>query len=241
MLRTIKYGETSIIAAIYTELFGLQSYIINGVRSTSKKGSTKAVFFQPAAILEMVVYYNEFRQLQRIKEYKFAHFYEHIFTDVIKNGVAMFMMELLAKSAGQPENNPDVYEFTEDSLLHLDAADDAVMANFAIFYALHLAGFFGFAPRSKYIKVLESTHLIFDLQEGIFNDELPQHSLYLEEKYARVLAALLQVRQADELSQIRANAETRRRILEAMETYFSLHIQDFGRMKTLPVLKSIMQ
>ncbi len=31
VLRTVKYGETSVIVTIFTELFGIQSYIVNGV------------------------------------------------------------------------------------------------------------------------------------------------------------------------------------------------------------------
>ena len=34
VLSTVKYGETSIIAAIFTEQFGRQSYMINGIRSS---------------------------------------------------------------------------------------------------------------------------------------------------------------------------------------------------------------
>ena len=69
VLKTVRYGETSIIAGIFTELFGLQSYLINGVRVTSKKGSGKANMLQPGAILDMVVYHNELKNLQRVKEF----------------------------------------------------------------------------------------------------------------------------------------------------------------------------
>jgi len=53
VLRTIKYGETSVITAVYTELFGLQSYIVKGVRQATKKAEAKSSYFQAAAILEM--------------------------------------------------------------------------------------------------------------------------------------------------------------------------------------------
>ena len=82
VLRTVKYGETSVIVSVFTELFGVQSYIVNGVRSASKKGGTKANLFQPAAILELVVYHNEQKNLQRIKEYRWPVLYEYIFSDV---------------------------------------------------------------------------------------------------------------------------------------------------------------
>ncbi|MBW7952728.1 MAG: recombination protein O N-terminal domain-containing protein, partial [Chitinophagaceae bacterium] len=48
VLRTVKYGETSIIATVYTELYGIQTYIIKGIRKVSKKNSTKVNCFQPA-------------------------------------------------------------------------------------------------------------------------------------------------------------------------------------------------
>ena len=72
VLRVVKYGETSVIVTIYTELFGIQSYIVNGVRTTSKKGASKASLFQPAAILDLIVYHNELKNLQRIKESRWS-------------------------------------------------------------------------------------------------------------------------------------------------------------------------
>src|SRR5882724_4224239 len=75
VLRTVKYGETSVIVTIFTELFGVQSYLVNGVRTSSKKGSGKANLFQPGAILDMVVYHNELKNLNRIKEFKWDYLY----------------------------------------------------------------------------------------------------------------------------------------------------------------------
>src|SRR5882724_1588536 len=122
VLRTVKYGETSVIVSIYTELFGIQSYIVNGVRTSSKKGANKASFFQPAAILDLVVYHNELKNLQRIKEFRWSYLYKHIFFDILKNSVAVFIVELLQKTLKQPESNPELFYFIEDAFLHLDDA-----------------------------------------------------------------------------------------------------------------------
>jgi DNA repair protein RecO (recombination protein O) len=46
--------------------------------------------------------------------------------------------------------------------------------------------------------------------------------------------------QPHELTQIKLNQETRRILLQAYQTYYALHIQDFGVMKTLPVLQEIL-
>src|ERR1044071_7664870 len=89
VLRSVKYGESSLIITIFTELFGVQSYLVNGVRASTKKGSGKANLFQPAAILDLIVYHNELRNLQRIREFKWDHLYQHIFSDIRKNAVAV--------------------------------------------------------------------------------------------------------------------------------------------------------
>ena len=46
--------------------------------------------------------------------------------------------------------------------------------------------------------------------------------------------------QPSELAQIKLNQEARRVLLHAFETFYALHIQDFGKMKTLPVLEAVL-
>lgn len=236
VLRSVKYGETSLIVTIFTELFGIQSYLVNGVRASTKKGAGKANLFQPAAILDLIVYQNELRNLQRIKEFKWSHLYRDIFTRITKNAIALFMVELLTKCLKQPEPNEDLFNFTEDAFLHLDQSNDLVAANFALFFALHLPVFFGFRIDNGY--TLQSPYL--DLQEGVFVGDRPIHPHFLEEKQAAVTSELLRVRQPSELEEIKLNHDFRRNLLFAYEAYYAFHIQDFGKMKTLPVLKELL-
>lgn len=241
VLRNIKYGETSIIATVYTELFGMQSYLLNGIRASGKRASGQIGFFQPAAILDMEVYHNELKQMNRVKEYRFAYLYQHIFSDVLKNGVAAYMVELLYKSVKQSENNEDLFAFVEDCLIALDQCNDKIMANFPVFFAAQLTGFFGFLPQGISPEIYENGNTLFNIEEGLFTTSPVHHKMYLEKKYALTLAELLQVRHPSELAEVEANATTRRSILEALEIYYNLHIPDFGKMKTLPVLKEIMK
>jgi DNA repair protein RecO (recombination protein O) len=236
VLKTVKFGETSIIAGIYTDLFGFQSYLINGVRSSSKKGNGRANLFQPAAILDLVVYHNELKSLQRIREFKWAHIYANVFFKVFKNSVALFMVELLQRTLKQPEPNPELFGFIEDAFLHLDDASDAVVANFPLYFALHLSGFYGFRFADKH----SAKNAILDLQEGEFVAERPLHVYFLEDEYSEITSQLLKVMQPSELSQIKLNRDTRRILLHAYQTFYALHIQDFGIMKTIPVLEAVL-
>lgn len=236
VLRSVKFGETSLVVTVFTELFGMQSYIVNGVRMASKKGTPKAVFFQPGAILELVVYHNQFKNLQRLKEFRWAHLYQHIFSDVRKNAVALFMIELLNKCLKEPEHNNELFYFVEDALLHLDAASDTATANFPLFFSLHLAVFFGFRINDEFSP--EKHYL--DLQEGVFTEFQPQHTQYLDDKPAEVTSYILKCMHPDDLDDLRLNQDFRRSLLQAYETYYALHIPEFGAMKTLPVLREMM-
>jgi len=236
VLRTIKYGETSMIITIFTELFGVQSYLVNGVRTTSKKGSGKANLFQPSAMLDLVVYHSELKQLNRIKEFRWSYLYNHILSDVRKNAVALFMVELLTKCLKQPEPNPDLFHFAEDAFIHLDKSSEMVAANFPLFFALHLPVFFGFRISDNYSAI----NSFLDLHEGSFTHEQPHHPHFLEDKQAVITSQLLKTMKPEELEDIKLNHDFRRQLLFAYETYYALHIHDFGKMKTLPVLKEIL-
>jgi DNA repair protein RecO (recombination protein O) len=236
VLRTVKYGETSVIAAIYTELFGMQSYIVNGVRTESKKNPGKAGLFQPGAILDLVVYHNELKNLQRLKEYKWGYLYKNIFSNVFSNAVALFMVELLQKTIKQPETNADLFHFIEDAFTHLDESPQNIVGNYPLYFALHLASFFGFHFADDYS---EQTPFL-DLQEGMFVAEHPIHPYFLGGQYSYITSQLLKAMQPHELGEIKLNQEIRSTLLYAYQTYYALHITDFGVLKSLPVLQEVL-
>lgn len=236
VVRTVKYGETSLIVLVYTELFGMQSYIVQGVRTVTKKGTGKANYFQPGSILDLVVYHQELKNLQRIKEFKWSYLYTEIFADVVKNCVLLYMVELLQKCIKQPESNTDLYHFIEESLQQLDKAGEKITANLPLYFSLHLAAFFGFQMSDK----KGEANGVFDLQEGFFVSKHPQHVYYTEGLVAEKLNELLKVMQPHELTEVPLSQHLRRQLLEVIETYYSLHIPEFGKMKTLPVLQEVL-
>jgi DNA repair protein RecO (recombination protein O) len=235
VLRTVIYGETSVIALIYTELFGIQSYLVNGVRS-NKKSALKAIFFQPASMLDMVVYHNELKNLQRIKEVKWHYLYQQVFFNVYKNAVAIFITELLQKVLKQPENNPNLYAFIEDAYIQLDNANHKTTANYPVFFAIHLTAFLGSKIQDNY----SAQNPVLDLQEGLYVKQIPAHYFYTDGETAFAISQLLKTMQPYELSNIILNNTIRRQALDAIIQFYTLHVNDFGNMRSLPVLKEVL-
>ena len=235
ILRTIKYGETSLVVTAFTELFGIQTYMVNGIRSAKKTG-LKAALYQPASVVDMEVYHNERNPMHRVRECNPAHVFKNVLTDVVKNSIAVFMMEILYKLLKQPEPNTDLFDFCEDILLKLDEADAGIAANFPLFIALHLSHFFGFRIDDNYSKI----NNILDLEEGNFTEQQPAHLYFLSGDDAFITSEMLKIRVPKELNQIKMNHLKRRELLRKYMDYYALHIQGFGQMKTLAVMQEVL-
>lgn len=239
VLRTIKYGETSVIVTIFTELFGVQSYLINGVRLLSKTGS-KAAMYQPAALLNMEVYHNELKPLQRIKECSWATLYINIFSDVIKNCIALYMVELLYKTLKQPEQNTSLFYFCEDVMTELDRASVKIAANFPLFFSLQLAGFLGFKLQVPILSPTDESSIFIDLNEGAFTTQQPHHSNFISGDNAVITMELLKIMHPAELDQVALHHTKRRELILKYQEYYALHIADFGKLKTLQVMQEVL-
>lgn len=238
VLRVTKYGETSVIASIFTELFGIQSYLINGVRKLQK--TNKSIMLQPSAILDLEVYHHENKNLQRIKEYNWSVIYNELLSDVLKNSIVTYMMELLQKTLKEPESNPTLFYFCEDVLMELDKAHTNNIANFPLYFTLQLPQFFGFGIQIANQSDTEIDTLFLDLRESLFADQKPLHRDYLEGIMAQYINELLKIMHPSELNQVKLNKDTRRLLLEGFHQYYQLHIDGFGNMKTLKILQEVL-
>jgi DNA repair protein RecO (recombination protein O) len=235
ILKTTKYGETSLVVTAFTELFGVQTYMVNGIR-TSKKTGLKASLYQPASVVEMEVYHNEKNTLHRIRECNRKHVFVNILSDVVKNSIAIFMMELLYKLLKQPEQNADLFYFCEDTLLQLDEAPVGVAANLPLFFALQLSHFFGFKIDDNYSEI----NCFLDLQEGNFIADRPHHTNFLSGENALLTSEVLKIMIPAELSQLKMNKLKRRELLAKYMEYYVLHIHEFGSMKTLAIMQEVL-
>jgi DNA repair protein RecO (recombination protein O) len=236
VLRTVKYGETSVIATVYTELFGIQSYIVKGVRQTTKKGSSKATYFQPAAMLEMEVYHNELKNLQFIKDYQWGYLYTALFFDVIKNAAAMYLIELLQHALKQPEANPELFYLIEDSLKQLDKGNETLTANMPLYFTLHLLAELGFQVQGEY----NMQTPVLDLQDGNFVAAIPDHNFYITTDLAKTTSAINNINFYNDLENFQLNRSIRRQLLEAYAQYLTLHIEGFGELRSLKVLQEVL-
>ena len=232
VLHTVKYSETSLIVKIYTRNFGLQSYMVSGVHS--KKSKSKAVLFQPLALVEMQVSNSHKGSLQRISEIHILHPYTDIPFDIVKSSIIIFLNEVLYKALREEHPDEDLFDFLKNSLLILDLNHDNC-SNFHVFFMVQLSRFLGFYPQGK----CSAETPIFDLMEGKYIDHLPNHFYYLNKQNSSLLHEFI-VSNYETMHLIKISATARKELLQGMITFYQLHITSFKEIRSQEILEEVL-
>lgn len=231
VLHQVKYSETSVIATLYTEAFGRQSYIINGIRST--KAKQKPAIFQPLFILETEAYQKQGREIQRLKEFRIDQVYQSIPFDVVKSAIALFLSEMLFKTIRNEESDPELFGFIHDSLLLFDSMDRGA-ANFHLWFLANLLRFLGLQPQNNY----DTDVQWFDMKNGKFLITKPIHPSAPDLEYSKLLSSLFALGH-DEIHTFYVNGHQRSKLLEILTEYYSIHFENLGKINSLKILGEI--
>ncbi|GAB3261919.1 DNA repair protein RecO [Larkinella harenae] len=221
VLSYFRYRETSIIVRVYTEEFGLQSYLVNGVRSAKSK-TNRIAFFQPLTLLDMVVYYKPEKDLHRLSEVKINYPFQHIPFDIAKSSMALFVSEMLTKTLKEEASNPTLYHFLEESVRYLEEAGTDY-ENFHIAFLLKFASFLGFGPANA--REFEG-----QLQEQ-------KYPFLPDEHTEKALNSFLRHRLG---APVKITRQTRAELLDALVAFYQIHIDSLGEIKSLAVLREVL-
>jgi DNA repair protein RecO (recombination protein O) len=228
-----QYSETSLILKIYTADFGLQSYIVKGIRSKNSK--TRLALFQPLNLLDLVVYHRENKTINFLREVKVDIPYQSIQVDMLKRSILLFLNELLVKSIKEESANKPLFDWLYHSLTWLDLSEKNLV-NFHLIFMVQLTRMLGFYPK----KSVTSDLSIFDLREGQFVNKAPEHPEFISGETATQFADLLKTT-LETPANLQINTADRRKLLDALVVYYRLHIPGFTEMKSVKVLKEILE
>lgn len=232
VLKSIKYGETSLIVEIFTEQLGLRKYIVSGVRK--KKSRIGAALLQVMSQVEIVAYEREGKDLNRLKEVRSAYVYQNIPLNIHKGAVGLFMAEMAQKTLRETEANQPLFDFLSKSFIHLDTHTGNI-GNLPLCFLLELSAFLGFLPETD----LEVNESFFDLENGVFTHIEPVHNNHLDIEHSQILAILLNAH-FDKCHELKLNVEQRRFLLEKLLDYYRFHIENLPVINSHLILKEIL-
>jgi DNA repair protein RecO (recombination protein O) len=231
VLKTISHGDTSVICQVFTEKFGLQSYIIHGAKRNKAKINYNIL--QPLHLLDMVVYHKNNGNIQRVSEARQSPLFLTIPYELEKSAMALYLTEVLFKCLKQQDPDEYLFEYIFSAVSWLDSTEKAP-PNFHLYFLLRLSKFLGFYPALP-----KANQHYFDLKNGVFCSRAPHHSFVLQEPHTSQWASLL-AGSFETLATIRIPVGDRRILLKYIIDFYRLHIESFGEIKSHLVLEEVL-
>ena len=269
VLRTVRYGDTSLIVDLFTESHGRMSFMASTLRA--KRSVRSVSFWQP---LSMVEFSAELLpnggKLPRPSDVRTYYNYIDLPFSPIKSTLALFLAEFLSAALREEKENTPLYRYIESSLQWLDLADSpASIANFHLAFLMHLSRFIGIYPNldvsgnlnlnpnpplSAVNSPLSTVHFqlsTLNCQPSTLNSQLYFDLLagtYCDRQPSH--AHFLRNEEARVLPVLfrmnyptmhlfRLSRRERQRILHVLNEYYRLHVPGFPELKSLEILQEL--
>jgi DNA repair protein RecO (recombination protein O) len=224
-LSYLKQGESSIIAKIFTEEKGLQSFILKGVRT--KKAKKKLGLFQPLQLLNINATLITKNSLQYISEITIAHNQVSDGIDMKKNFISIFVAEVISKVLLETEKDKALFKFIWELKNNLNSLEK-INPNFPLIFLVRLSEYLGFSPSKE-----EINGAYFNMELGCFTNNKHQLNYHIEKNNSSYLRELL------ENKDINIPYKNRNQILLHLIKYYKLQHHELKNMTSHLIIESL--
>jgi DNA repair protein RecO (recombination protein O) len=231
VLSSIPYSESSIICKLYTEEFGLKSYI---VRSAKKKNSpTPTSHFQPLNIIEFEAYNSVKSKLETIKTSSLILENQNLNFSIVKNAITFFVAEIIHLSLKEANPNKELFDYLFNQIHLLKNSKEEDLAEFHLYFMIEFADHLGLAPMNNYSEY----EVFFDPIAGKFTNKADAQNFNKQTSFT--LHKFISQKEITN-EKICKNKVERNIILEALIIFYSIHITNHSQIKSHKILTTIL-
>ena len=229
VLNKFRYKDASLIVRVITRDTGLCSFIVRVGKGKKKKNIFN--YFQPLSIIEIDYDSNHKRDLHFFKEVDLKFNFKSIHSNHKKSVVIMFLSEILSKTLKFQGKDFQLYDFIEVSIKYFDESE--FTPYFHLIFLIKLTRYLGFYPDTN------KKYSFFDLEQGFYSDsEMAGYLLKGKEleSFNDILGTNF-----DASYELTLSSMQRTKLLDNILLYYKLHIENFGSIKSLDVLRKIFE
>lgn len=231
MLNLRKHNDQYNVVTLFTSTRGRMSFL-----SAVGKGagaSRRAARLSPLSVIATDVRLQEGRSLQKLGAVEPVRVWNKLYFNPAKSAIAMFLSEFLYKLLLESAPERSMWEFIVDATAYIDASPGNA-SNLHIAFLVSLLPYAGIFPDLSNYEAGD----YFDMQAGRYAAGVPLHHHVVEPMEASFVATLGRMTFAN-AHRFRFSREQRRRVLEALLHYYSLHYAGTADIKSLGVLNEL--
>jgi len=231
VLNTIRYSDKHNIVHIYTDGHGLMSFAVPlGKTSASRM---RNALLMPLSLIDLEAALRPGRDLAILREVQRNFPLATIYSDPVKNAIALFISELLAHVIQEPEGNAPLFSYIEQAVQLLERMPGQV-GNFHICFLYHLGAHLGIQPNVESYR----NGYWFDMTDGVFVSAATRGHMNLQPQEAQVIHLLSRMTFKN-MAVFRFNRNERNRMLDVIISYYRLHNAAIGTLRSPDILKQL--
>jgi DNA repair protein RecO (recombination protein O) len=247
VLRTLKYGETSLIATLFTRAAGKIGVIAKGARD---RKSRLGPSLQPMNHVTAVYYYKQTRELQLLSQCDLVRSLKGLTDDVERMAVGMAAVELVdAVTPAEEENAPLL-----DLLLSTLAAAARATRNPGItlyYFETRLLENLGFSPgfhRCSHcgtsLEDAASIHGLHVSQHGVVCAQCARRGMGIEPlsaPAAKILQRLQEIRDPEAVTRMTLSPQVKGEVAGVLRRLLVGHVEGLRTLRSEAVFSSLLQ
>lgn len=231
VLNTVRYSDKHNIVHIYTDKCGLMSFAVPLGKTHAAR--MRNAMLMPLSLIDLEAGMRSGRELAVLREMHRNYPLATIYSDPVKNAIALFISELLTHVIQEPEGNEYLFRYIEQSVKLLEELPDQV-SNFHICFLFHLGAHLGIQPNLENYR----KGYWFDMTDGVFSPSAVSGHALLQPIEAQVIHLLSRMTFAN-MGAFRFNREERNRMLDVIISYYRLHNAAIGTLRSPDILKQL--
>lgn len=228
VLRTVPYGDTSLVVGLYTETYGRVDVLAKGARSPRARG--RAAYLQPAQLIEAVYHHRPGRTLQTLTEVA-PLAQDPTLMQPPQAVYATLLLEIVATCVKEEHPQPEVFSLVKDTLLALPGSAGG-MYGLALGTLAQLCGHLGFSPE---VPPNPPAHVVWDLPEGRWDATTPTAADPVAQEALRLFSS------AQALQVYTPAPALRQALLQRLLDYYAQHIPGFSMPRSLEVWRQVLR
>jgi DNA repair protein RecO (recombination protein O) len=232
ILKTIKYGDSSLIVRLFTKNFGKINVIAKGARKPKNKFSSG---LEPLNILQVNFYNKDNREIQTLKEASQIQSTISFRSNLDKLNIAFVMIDMLDHAVTPNNPAPILFRLITKSFKMLDSCI-VNKRHYLWFFMIQLAVQIGFKPNLSHCEKCTK-----NLSDGYFNENLGE--LYCSDcgentqtkisNKSRLILQQFITTNIEDIGDFKIDKQNHFEIRQLLWEFMRFHIEGISRVKSL--------
>lgn len=221
--------EKKCLVKLFTQNHGFIETVCFASNSPSSKVKVNTLW--PLSLIEVELLIRQNKEIHQLKETQTCFIPVNTNKSLIKLNILQLMAEVLSKTIKIQQGNKELFVFLENLIVIIDKSEDSEISNIINYFLIELTIYLGIEPQNNF-STLEP---YFDCRAG----EFTKYGLVMPLGFDLHLSECLSNCLKNNTIALKLNNKTRKELTDGLLAYYTFHIPNFGQLKSLEIIREL--